>query len=197
MSIDTSKVVELRRKTGIGVSDCQKALEYGQGDMAKAIEFLRRQGTLKAAKKIAERTARQGIVAVYQHAGGRVGAMVEVNCETDFVARNEGFLAFAHDVAMHIAALNPQYLSRADVPADVVNHERAIFLAQVKATGKPANITEKIVTGKLEQFYRETCLLEQPFIKDDHRTVQQMVEEQVQKIGEKIVISHFARFQVG
>lgn len=196
MGIDTSKVVELRKRTGIGVSDCQKALEQSQGDMDKAIEFLRKQGALKAAKKMAERTARQGIISAYQHAGGRVGTMVEINCETDFVARNESFQAFAHDIAMHIAASNPQYLGRADVPADVVAHERAIYLEQVQKSGKPQNIAEKIVTGKLEQFYRDNCLLEQAFIKDDSRTVQQMVEEQVQKIGEKIVISRFARFQI-
>ena len=196
MGIDTSKVVELRRRTGIGVSDCQKALEQSRGDMEQAIDFLRKQGALKAAKKMAERTAQQGIVSVYQHAGGRVGTMVEVNCETDFGARNDSFQAFAHDVAMHIAASSPQYVSRMDVPADVVNHERAIYVEQVQKSGKPANIAEKIVVGKLEQFYRENCLLEQPFIKDDRRTVQQMLEEQVQKIGEKIVISRFARFQV-
>ncbi|MDD5110135.1 MAG: translation elongation factor Ts [Patescibacteria group bacterium] len=195
MGIDTKQIVALRQRTGVGLSDCQKALEQSNGDMEKAIEILRKMGALKAAKKDAERTASQGVVEAYLHAGSKVGALVVVNCETDFVERTEGFRQFAHDLAMHVAAANPQYLKPEDIPAEILDKEKQIYRAQVPA-GKPAQVVEKILEGKLQQFYRENCLLQQMFIKDDHRTVQQMVEEQVQKTGEKIVIQRFVRFQV-
>ena len=196
MGIDTSQIVKLRQRTGVGFADCQRALEHCGGDLERAIIYLREQGALKATKKTAERTADEGIVATYVHADGRLGAMVEVNCETDFVARNPEFQQFAHDLAMQVAAANPQYVRSTDVPAEVVAREREIYLAQLKGSGKPPAIAEKIVAGKLDQFYREQCLLQQPFIKDDQITIQQLVEEQVVKLGEKVAVKRFVRFQV-
>lgn len=197
MAIDTTMIMELRRRTGVGLTDCQRALAHSGGDFDGAIAYLRKLGALKAAKKLAERSAHEGVVAAYIHAGGRVGAMVEVNCETDFVARNVEFQTFARELAMHVAASNPQFLNAQSVPADVLANERGVYQAQIEKSGKPAALAEKIIAGKLQQFYRENCLLEQAFVKDETRTVQQVVEEQVAKLGEKIVVGRFARFQVG
>lgn len=197
MAIATALIMELRRRTGLGLSDCQRALEHSHGDLDAAVAYLRTQGALKAAKKIAERTAGEGIVAAYVHAGGRVGTLVEINCETDFVARNEDFVRFGHDIAMQVAAANPQYVSASAVPPAVVAQEQAIYRAQIATSGKPAAVAEKIMAGKLQQFYRENCLLEQAFIKDDQRTVQQVLEELVSKLGEKVVIRRFSRFAIG
>ncbi len=194
--MDTKRILELRRRTGVGFADCQRALEHARGDLEAAVTFLRQQGSLKAAKKISERTAAQGVIAAYVHAGGTIGAMAEVKCETDFVARNQDFLQFAHAVAMHVAAADPQYLAAADVPAEMVERERAIYREQTRQAGKSAAVAEKIVAGKLEQFFKDHCLLEQPYIKDETRTVRQLVEEQVAKLGEKIAITRFARFHI-
>ncbi|MDO8559917.1 MAG: translation elongation factor Ts [bacterium] len=197
MGVDTALIVELRKRTGVGFADCQRALEKSQGDLDKAVVVLREMGALKAAKKLAERTANQGVVAAYIHAGGRVGAMVEINCETDFVARNDEFKQFAYDLAMHVAAAAPAYLSPETVPAEAVAREREIYLVQVRQAGKPPELAEKIVSGKLQQFYRENCLLQQAYIKDDSRTVQQLLEAMVAKLGEKVVIGRFTRYQIG
>jgi elongation factor Ts len=163
--------------------------------MDKAIECLRKKGAAVAAKR-AEREAKEGVIAIYSH-GGRLGAMVEVNCETDFVAKNEGFKAFAQEIAMQIAGANPLYVSREEVPAEVVEKEKEIETEKLKAEGKPENIIEKILEGKLDKFYGEVCLLEQAYIKDPDLKVQSLIDEQVAKIGEKIQISRFARFAVG
>lgn len=197
MAIAIALIMELRRRTGVGLSDCQRALEHSHGDLNAAVAYLRQQGALKTAKKIAERTAGEGVVAAYVHAGGRVGTLVEINCETDFVARNEDFRQFAHDIAMQVAAANPQYVSADAVPPEVIAQEQAMYRAQIAQSGKPAAVAEKIIAGKLQQFYRENCLLQQPFIKDDSRTVQQVLEEQVAKLGEKVVIRKFSRFEIG
>ncbi len=197
MAVDTAAVMELRKRTGVGLSDCQRALAHAKGDLGAAVTYLRQQGAIKAAKKIAERTAREGVVAAYLHAGGRVGALVEINCETDFVARTAEFQRFAHEIAMHVAAADPEYLNPEAVPPEVIAQEQAVYQAQLARAGQPAAVAGKIITGKLQQFYRERCLLQQAFIKDERATVQQMVEEQVAKLGEKVVIRRFVRFAVG
>jgi elongation factor Ts len=189
------EIKKLREVSGAGMMDCKKALEESKGDMDKAIECLRKKGAAVAAKR-AEREAKEGVIAIYSH-GGRLGAMVEVNCETDFVAKNEGFKAFAQEIAMQIAGANPLYVSREEVPAEVVEKEKEIETEKLKAEGKPENIIEKILEGKLDKFYGEVCLLEQAYIKDPDLKVQSLIDEQVAKIGEKIQISRFARFAVG
>jgi elongation factor Ts len=188
-------IKKLREVSGAGMMDCKKALEESKGDMDKAIECLRKKGAAVAAKR-AEREAKEGVVAIYSH-GGRLGAMVEVNCETDFVAKNEGFKAFAQDLAMQVAGANPLYVSREEVPADVVAKEREIETEKLKGEGKPENIIEKILEGKLDKFYGEVCLLEQPYIKDPDLKVQSLIDEQVAKIGEKIQVRRFVRFELG
>lgn len=197
MAVDTALIVELRKRTGVGLADCQRALERSHGDPDLAVVVLRELGALKAGKIIAERTASHGVVAAYLHAGGRVGAMVEVNCETDFVARNDEFRQFAHDLAMHVAAASPAYLEAQTVPPDVIARERALSLAHVASSEQRPELAEKIIAGNLQQFYREHCLLQQAYIKDDQRTVQQLVEAMVAKLGEKVVIRRFARYQIG
>ena len=176
--------------------DCKKALSECKGDLEQAVKLLRTKGLADVAKR-ASRTANEGLVDSYIHAGGKIGVMVEVNSETDFVARNNDFKAFVHDIAMHIAAAAPRYISRDDVPQEVVDAEMAIYTEQAKATGKPDNILEKIATGKLNKFYGQFCLLEQPFVKDDTLTVEQLLGVLVGKIGENIGIRRFARFELG
>ena len=176
--------------------DCKKALSECKGDLEQAVKLLRTKGLADVAKR-ASRTANEGLVDSYIHAGGKIGVMVEVNSETDFVARNNDFKAFVHDIAMHIAAAAPRYISRDDVPQEVVDAEMAIYTEQAKATGKPDNILEKIATGKLNKFYGQFCLLEQPFVKDDTLTVEQLLGVLVGKIGENIGIRRFARFALG
>jgi len=176
--------------------DCKKALTEANGDMEKAIEILREKG-LAAAEKKAGRVAAEGLVEAYIHAGGRIGVLVEVNCETDFVAKTEEFRSFVRDIAMQIAAMNPKYVKRDEVPEDVVNKEREILRTQALNEGKPEHIVEKIVEGRLEKYFKEVCLLEQPFIKDGDKTVEQLVKEMIARIGENISIRRFVRFELG
>ncbi|KAB2832921.1 MAG: translation elongation factor Ts [Candidatus Dadabacteria bacterium] len=188
-------VKDLREKTGAGMMECKKALTEAVGDFEKALTVLRQKGLATAAKK-AGRSASEGIIGSYIHMD-RIGVIVEVNCETDFVARTDDFRALVKDIAMHIAAANPQYVSREDVPADVIENEKAIYKAQVE--GKPAQVVEKIVDGKLDKFFADTCLLDQVFIKDPEQKlrVKDLVTEKVAKLGENIVVRRFVRFQVG
>lgn len=194
--ITPQQVKELREKTGAGIMDCKNALTEANGDIEKAIVILRERGLAKAAKK-QSRVATEGVIEAYVHGDGRIGVLVEVNCETDFVARNEEFRRFAKDIAMQVAASNPKYLSRDMVPADVINQEREIFRTQALNEGKPENIVDKIVDGKLEKFYEENCLLEQPFIKDPDKNISQLLTEKIALLGENIVISRFVRFEKG
>lgn len=194
--ITAEMVKELRERTGSGMMDCKKALNETNGDIEKAIDYLREKGLAAAAKK-AGRVAAEGIVECYIHGGGRIGVLVEVNCETDFVAKTDDFKDLCRDIAMQIAAANPEYVSREEVPADVIEREKEVVRAQALNEGKPEAIVEKMLTGRIEKFYKQICLLEQPFIKDDEKTVQQLVTEKISKIGENISIRRFARFQVG
>ena len=194
--ISASMVKELRQMTGAGMMDCKRALQETNGDMDKAVELLREKGLAAAAKK-AGRIAAEGIVDSYIHMGGKIGVLVEVNCETDFVAKTDEFKAFVRDIAMHIAAANPQYLSKDDVPEDVIAKEKEILKAQALNEGKPEKIAEKIVEGRIEKYFKEVCLLEQPFVKDPDKSIQDYVNEQIATIGEKISIRRFVRYQMG
>jgi elongation factor Ts len=189
-------IKELRERTGAGMLDCKKALDENGNDIEKAIEWLRAKGVAKAAKK-AGRSATEGIVEAYIHAGGKIGVLVEVNSETDFVAMNDGFKALVRDIAMHIAAAAPEYVSREEVPAEVVEKERAIAKALVLEEGKPAAVADKIVDGRINKFFEEVCLLEQKFIKDDKKSVDQMITDAVARIGENIKVRRFSRFVLG
>jgi elongation factor Ts len=197
-TISANAVKDLREKTGAGMMDAKKALEEAGGDFEKAVDILRQKGLSAAAKKAA-RVAAEGTVAYYIHMGGKIGVMVEVNSETDFVAKNPDFQQFAKDVAMHIAAANPQFLSRDTVPADVLARERAVYEAQAKESGKPAAVIGKIVEGKLEKFYTDSCLMEQVYIKDPEGKlkIKDLLNQMVAKIGENIVIRRFVRYQLG
>lgn len=189
-------VKELRESTGAGMMDCKKALVETNGDMAKAIDYLREKGLAAAAKK-SGRVAAEGIVESYIHAGGKIGVMIEVNCETDFVAKTPEFHSFVRDLAMQVAAANPQYLSRVEVPAEILDHEREILRAQALNEGKPEKIIDKMVDGRIEKYYKDNCLLEQAFIKDSDKSVTDIVNEQIAKIGENIVVRRFVRYQMG
>jgi elongation factor Ts len=195
-SIPAQLVKELRDRTGAGFSDCRNALVEAGGDIEQAINVLRKKGQAAAAKK-AQRATSEGIVGSYIHAGGKIGAIVEVNCESDFVARTEDFQRLCHELAMHVAATDPRFLRREQVTQEILDRERDIFREQAKATGKPEVVIEKIVTGKMEKFYEENCLYEQHFIKDEGVTVKEMVEHLISKIGENIAIRRFSRFKVG
>ena len=196
MEITTAMVKELRQATGAGVLDCRKALETHDGDMEKAVAYLREKGLAAAAKK-AGRQASEGVVEAYVHPGSRVAVMLELNCETDFVARTADFKTLAHDLALHIAFAAPRYISRADVPQEVVESERAIYRAQALAEGKPEHVVDRIVEGRLEKFYQQVCLMEQPFVKDEDRTVQDQINDAIAKLGENVVLSRFVRYEVG
>ncbi len=196
MEVNAKMVSELRAKTGAGIMDCKKALAEGSGDLEKAVEWLRKKGLSAAAKK-ADRIAAEGMVQSYVHAGGKIGVLVEVNSETDFVARNPEFQTFVKDVAMHIAAASPAYVRREEVPTDVVEKEKRFLSEQTLEQGKPANMIEKIVTGKIDKFFKDICLMEQPFVKDADKSVDQILNELTARIGEKIVIRRFVRFQLG
>ncbi|MDD9888215.1 MAG: translation elongation factor Ts [Candidatus Marinimicrobia bacterium] len=196
MSIDAKIVKALRDKTGAGMMDCKKALLETEGNLDKAIDHLRKTGIAKAEKK-GERTAKEGLVFSYIHHGGRLGVLVELNCETDFVAKTEGFSDLAHSLAMQIAATNPLSIRREDIHDDVLNREKEIFADQAKESGKPENIIEKIVDGRVEKFYAESCLLEQQFIKDPDRKVADLVTEAVATLGENIIVNRFVRFAIG
>tara|TARA_Y100000590_G_scaffold1582_1_gene1949 strand:- start:115 stop:723 length:609 start_codon:yes stop_codon:yes gene_type:complete len=196
MSIDASVVKELREKTGAGMMDCKKALVETSGNIDKAIDFLRKSGIAKAEKK-GDRTAKEGLVFSYIHHGGRLGVLVELNCETDFVAKTDGFSDLAHNVAMQIAATNPYAVTREDVDQNLLDKEKEIFTDQAKESGKPKEIIGKIVEGRLEKFYAESCLMEQQFIKDPDRKVSDLITDAVSTLGENIIINRFARFSVG
>jgi elongation factor Ts len=198
MASSAEQVKELRERTGAGVMDCKAALEASKGDMQGAIEHLRKKGLADAAKK-AHREAKDGVVASYIHPGSKIGVLVEVNCETDFVARTDDFQQLVKDLAMQVAAANPSYVSREDVPGAVVEKEREIYRQQMADQKKPAQVLDKIVEGKLEKFYAESCLMEQPFIRDPSgkTRLRDMVDQATSKMGERIVVKRFARFQVG
>jgi elongation factor Ts len=196
MSITSKMVKELRDKTAAGMMDCKKALTETDGDMEKAIDLLRQKGLAVAAKR-AGRATSEGIISTYIHAGGKLGVMVEVGCETDFVAKTDKFIEFAKDVAMHIAAANPVSVTREEVPEAIVAREKEIYIQQGLDSGKPENIVEKMVTGKIEKFISEIVLLEQPFVKDPDHTIQEILTDLVGKMGENITIKRFVRFQIG
>lgn len=196
MSISASVVMELRAKTGAGMMDCKKALSETGGDMEKAIAYLRTKGIAQAAKRAGKETA-EGIVEAYIHPGGGIGVLVEVNCETDFVARTDEFKAFVRDVAMHIAATNPQAISAEEIDPTLIEKEREIFVAQAAESGKPAAIVEKMVEGRLAKFRKEIALLEQPFVKNPDETVGDLLKSKIAKLGENMTIRRFTRFSVG
>jgi elongation factor Ts len=199
LEITTAMVRELRQATGAGVLDCRKALETHDGDMEKAVAYLREKGLAAVAKK-AGREASDGLIEAYVHTdnnGSRVGVLLELNCETDFVARTEGFKALAHDLALHIAFAAPRYLTREDVPAGIIESERAVYRAQALEEGKPENVIARIVDGRLEKFFKDVCIMEQPFVKDEGRTIRDLISDAVAKLGENVVLSRFARYQVG
>jgi len=196
MEISAQQVKELREATGAGVLECRKALQETHGDFEKAVAYLRERGLAAAARK-AGRKARDGVVELYSHGGGRVGVMVEVNCETDFVARTEQFRNFAHDLALHIAAANPRYLDAADAPAEVLESERTIARNRALQEGKPEKVVDKIVEGRIEKFYQEICLLKQPFVKDESLTVADLLKQTIAAIGENVIIRRFARWELG
>ncbi len=189
-------IKKLREKTAAGFMDCKKALEEAGGDLEKAVDILRQKGLAVAAKRAGKAT-KEGVVAAYIHATKKLGAMVEVNCETDFVARTEEFQKFAYDLAMHIAATNPVCVAREDMPDEIINREKEIYIAQARESGKPENVIEKIVQGKLEKFFKESVLLEQPFVKNPDLTIQDLLNELMTKTGERIQIRRFTRYQVG
>jgi elongation factor Ts len=191
-----AQLKELRERTGAGVVDCKKALKESDGNIEKAITFLREKGLAAAAKR-AGRVAAQGIVGSYIHGGGKIGVLVEVDCETDFVARTDEFQQLVKDVAMQVAASNPRYIQRDEVPAPEVEKERAIYRTQTLESGKPEKVVDRIVDGRLEKFYSEQCLLEQGFIREPSKTIEQLVKEIVARTGENIVVRRFARFQIG
>ncbi len=196
MNITSQMVKELRDKTNAGMMDCKKALGETAGDMEKAVDFLRQKGLAVAAKR-AGRETKEGIVETYIHAGAKLGVMIEVGCETDFVAKTDDFKAFAKDIAMHIAAVNPVAVSREEVPAEILQREKDIYINQALESGKPQQIIEKIVGGKVEKYLADICLLEQKYVKNPDLTVQDLLNELVGKMGENISIKKFARFQIG
>ncbi|MGI5891348.1 MAG: translation elongation factor Ts [Bacillota bacterium] len=194
--VSAAMVKELRERTGAGMMDCKKALTECNADIEKAIDYLREKGLASAAKK-SGRIAAEGLVEAYIHGAGKIGVLVEVNCETDFVAKTPEYKELCRDIAMQIAASNPAYVSREEVPAENIQKEREILKSQAMNEGKPENIAEKMVEGRIEKYYKEVCLLEQPFIKDTDKTIQQVLTEKIAVIGENISIRRFARFQVG
>jgi elongation factor Ts len=194
--IDAKLVKELREKSGAPMGDCLKALQESKGDMEQAFIVLRKRGIASAQKK-ASRSTNEGAVGTYIHAGGKIGVLVELNCESDFVARTEDFQDLLKDIAMHIAASDPRYVRKEDVTAEDMEREKEIYRAQAAATGKPAPVVEKIVEGKMSKFYEEVCLLDQPFIKEQSMTIAQLIAQKVGKLGENITVRRFARFKVG
>ncbi|MBR4745495.1 MAG: translation elongation factor Ts [Clostridia bacterium] len=192
----TEDIVKLRKRTNAGMMDCKKALSETNGDLDKAAEWLREKGIAAAAKK-ADRIAAEGLVYSYIHMGGKIGVLVEINCETDFVAKSEKFVDFCKDVALQIAASKPEYVSVAEVPAEALEHEKEILRAQALNEGKPEKIVEKMIEGRIKKFYQDVCLLEQPFVKDPDKTVTDMLNEAILTIGEKITIRRFTRYEMG
>jgi elongation factor Ts len=195
-TISAGMVKELREKTGAGIMDCKQALTESNGDMGASIDFLRKKG-LATAKKRAGRTASEGVIQSYIHMGGKIGVMVEVNCETDFVAKNDDFKEFAKNIAMHIAATSPVGITADDVPEAVIEKEKEIYRAQAIESGKPENIVEKIAEGKVQKFYKENCLLQQSYVRDPNLTVEDVINDLIAKIGENISVRRFVRFQIG
>ena len=196
MAITTAMVKELREATGAGVLEAKKALETHDGDFNKAVDMLREKGAARAAKR-ADRSANQGLIELYSHPGNRVGVMLELNCETDFVAMNEQFRELAHNLALHIAAAAPRYMNIEDVPAAELEREMSVLKAQALAEGKPEAVAEKIVAGRLNKFYEEICLMEQPFVKDEKVKIKDMVTDAIRMTGENIVVRRFARYELG
>ncbi len=196
MAITAQMVKELRERTGAGMMECKKALQEANGDIEKAIEILKKKGIAKAEKK-ASRATKEGLIGSYIHMGGKIGVLVEVNCETDFVARTDEFQALVKDIAMQIAAMNPKYISPEDVPEEVIEKEKAIYREQALESGKPEHVVDRIVEGKMKKFFEEVCLLEQRFIKDDSKKVRDIITEAIAKLGENIKVSRFVRFQIG
>ncbi|MHB0857008.1 MAG: translation elongation factor Ts [Anaerolineae bacterium] len=196
MAITTEMVKELRQATGAGFLDCKKALDKTEGDMAKASELLREKGLVAAAKKV-DRTAADGRIETYVHPGAKLGVLIEVSCETDFVARTEQFQQLCHDLAMQVAAAKPEWVGRQDVPTEVIEGQKSQYRDEMANQNKPENVMERIIEGKLTKFFQEKCLLEQPFIKDDSMAVQQLLTDAIAKLGENIVVRRFARFQIG
>ena len=196
MKITTEMVKELREETGAGILDCKNALQEADGDFDKAVEYLWQKGLAAAAKR-ADRVANEGTIGNYVHAGSRVAALVEVNCETDFVAKTDDFLALAHDLAMQVVAAKPKYLLPEDIPAEVMEAEKETYWAQMEDLGKPEHVVDKIVEGKLQKYYQEVCLMQQPFIKDEGLTVQDLATQVAAKLGENIVVRRFVRFELG
>jgi elongation factor Ts len=197
MSQITSDIVKkLRDMTGAGMMDCKRALEESKGDMDAAVEYLRKKGAATAAKR-ADKEANQGVIEAYIHAGGRIGTLVELNCETDFVAKTPGFKALAHDIAMQIAAMNPRYVSRDQVSQATIDKELEIYAEQAKNEGKPEHVAAKVAQGRLEKFYQESCLLEQSFIKDSGKTIKDIIQDEVSRVGEKIEVRRFLRYHLG
>lgn len=196
MAITAAMVKELRELTGAGMMDCKKALVETEGDVSKAVDFLREKGLAAAAKK-AGRIAAEGVVEAYIHGGGRIGVMVEINCETDFVAKTDDFKDLARGIAMQIAATNPLFVRREEVDPEVIEHEKEVLRAQALNEGKPEKIIEKMIVGRIEKYYKEICLMEQPFIKDPDQTITQLINGKIAKIGENISIRRFSRYQLG
>ena len=196
MEVNATLIKDLRERTGAGMSDCKKALVEVSGDMEKAIDYLRAKGLAKAAKK-AGREATEGVVTSYIHGGGRIGVLVEINCETDFVARNEDFLSFTRDVALQIAAMNPQFVKKDEVSADLVARERDVLMTKAKESGKPEPVIQKMVEGQISKWMKEICLLDQAFVKDSDKTIDQVQQELIARIGENIKIRRFVRFELG
>ncbi|SLM27364.1 Elongation factor Ts [Desulfamplus magnetovallimortis] len=194
--ITAAMVKELRDQTGSGMMDCKKALAENDGDLEKSLDFLRKKGLAKAQKR-AGRATSEGIIYSYIHAGSKLGVMVEVNCESDFVAKTEDFQEFAKNIAMHIAAINPAGLNPEDIPQSVVDREREIYRSQALEQGKPENIVDKIVEGQVQKFYKDSCLMSQPYVKDPKKTISEMITETIGKIGENIQVRRFVRFQLG
>jgi len=196
MEIPASLVKTLREKTGIGIMDCKSALIEAKGDIQEAIKILRKRGLAKAEEK-AGKIAAEGSIGSYVHIGGKIGVLVEVNCETDFVARNEEFQQLVKDIAMQIAATEPKFLRRQDIPEEIIQQEREIYRCQHQNSNKPPKVIEKIIDGKMEKFYADVCLYEQPFIKDQSITIEELISAKIAKMGEKIAISRFVRFRLG
>lgn len=196
MKITSQMVKDLRDKTAAGMMDCKKALSETEGDMEKAVDLLRQKGLAVAAKR-AGRATSEGTIECYIHAGGKIAAMIELSCESDFVAKTDGFKDFAREIALHVAATNPVAISREEVPEEVINREKQIYIEQANDSGKPENIIEKMVEGKMEKFLKEICLLDQKFVKDPDVTIQEMITDLIGKMGESISIKRFSRFQVG
>ena len=196
MEITAASVQALRKATGVGMMDCKRALTEAKGDAEKATEILRKKGAMRAAKR-QNRETREGLIHSYIHTGGKIGALVELNCETDFVARTDEFQQLAKDIAMHIAATNPDFIRRGEVPADLVEKEQEIYREQAAQSGKPEKVLDRIAKGRLEKYYQEVCLLEQAFIKNPDTSVGQLIQETAAKVGENVQVRRFARFQLG